>query len=668
MPRVVFDDETINYSTVSSRRRHPQESLHWQQLNHQPGDRLLADRSAVLEAFQETINVCCDAKHDDKNKIIAVWSCLLGYSEALATHKDEQRRFDVYPVPYDALMRLIDDEFVPLMKDAASVVGTPNIQSAQQLQEYHRRQVQALSNAIWQQALPKPNVRDEVHANSVYVCLRGKNIDKKSLDCFGAAVTTVAGLQCCLDGVDNNSDDFEAQSFLTLSEDHAYEHHHVVSKRTGERLRTGTCEVAIPGTTKLAKSKRGREIVHTLENESTASSSSSSTTASTKRRRRPITPENSWLYMASNPVICTTTGMTLVAIVGNMNPNIDTNNQQSSSTNHRPALCSAQLHDLKRDLLWMLYDGGHMKRFPFGMMELGDCEEHRESNRGNELIPLSSLGFIATEESNTEGALEVTRNEQLFLEAMHINRVQYNEAQVYPYFYAGHFHKDAGKKLDRENEFRLVEAMYLYSRAAYVASRYPYHTGCIQLNKHMSTAAMLISQDMLTCDDNVQPKDNPSSKAKHYPRVWYYNTNAVAFGTWLIGFFDSLFFWEETSGESVHFVEILHPSHKHSMGRLLSLLSQDIRNQVLEKVSVQSSQSDPKPEEHPLIQCTSHRSLSYFGPVRSKRLSKGGLIWTALTKAKVSIPEMAFVIPTNDEEGEGEPGSRTSRRSKRPRR
>ncbi|KAL3905189.1 MAG: hypothetical protein SGILL_009776 [Bacillariaceae sp.] len=333
----------------------------------------------------------------------------------------------------------------------------------------------------------------------------------------------------------------------------------------------------------------------------------------------------------------------------------------------RPTLASGQLYDLKRDLLWVLYDKGHCSKFPFGVLELGDCEEHRESVRGSEMVAMSEVECLKEYKIQASSlpplsSILITRNEELFLQAMHINLMEYNESQVYPYFYAGHYHKDAGNNLlDKSNEYRLVEAMALYARAAFVASKYPYHTGCIQLNKHMTTAAMLVAQDMMT----VAVESTDPAMTKPVPRTWYYTANAVAFGTWLLGFFDSLLYWEESSGEATHFVEILSLCHKHSIGKLFALLPHEIRLQVLVKVSEGTGKVQEPPSRlsiKAIIKCMEHTHLSHFGPVRSKRLATNGLLWNALTKPKISIPEMAMVILAGNENGSG---GRSRRRAKR---
>ena len=195
---------------------HPRDSQHWTALPHNADDFLVNNS-------EELCRKLADALQDpqlERDVVygatrMAFWSCLCGYTESLATHKED--RYSIFPIPFQALERLIQNEFVPLVD---SITAPSNS---------HRDTVRAISNALWAKVAPKSQVRDELHANSVYVVLRS-HLDKKSLDCFGAALVTITA--CRLKGL---------QSRLTLSEDHAY-----------ESSSEGTCEVAIPGNLSFA--------------------------------------------------------------------------------------------------------------------------------------------------------------------------------------------------------------------------------------------------------------------------------------------------------------------------------------------------------------------------------------------------------------------------------
>lgn len=409
----------------------PQESAHWKALDHDAKDLLLHNwqdfEKAVLEPLVEesTQNGCSEAHNRSLSRTsqfgsdLALWSCLLGYLEALSTHK--QTRYQIFPIPWGALRRLVATEW----KDRLNGICLPSEGSLESVPKSkkkqgpglgsdkdsnHRLVVQAIANAVWKQAISKPNLKDELHANSVYIWLRG-SIERKGLDCFGSAVTTLAACHTLQEDAKVPTD---VTSYLTLSEDHAYERHY--DKSTHELL--GTCEVAVPGTTKAQQAKRGRGIEASFADKQRSGKSSPSA----------LTPSTSWLYMADHPVVCKSLGETLVALVGNLNCVIDpppSASKSSGSKGHRPCLASRQLYVFKRDLLWFLKDHGFMDKFPFGLLELGECEEHVGSARGDAWVELPPH-FGLTE--------PVLVNEQLFLEAMQINQEHYHESQAYPYF------------------------------------------------------------------------------------------------------------------------------------------------------------------------------------------------------------------------------------------
>lgn len=589
MSRVYFDDEpnlTTGTGTCTGSWLPPNQSRHWQGLTHMEGDQLLETMEDLKDFFLQALGGDNVDEHFD-GETLAFWSCVTGYVEALAT--STKQRYRIFPIPFDALRRLVQSECIPKILQAAVGLTKSAHPSS------HREVVKAIANSIWAQTLSKPNTRDEKHANSVYVWLRG-SIDTKSLDCFGSTLITIVG--CHLHGLES--------SRLTLSEDHAYETH-IITTDQGLHV-PGTCEVAVPGTTKAAQAKRGREIAETFSKGAT------------------LTPDTSWLYMASNPVVCETLGMTLAAVVGNINCFIDA---KGGTTPHK-TFASGQLYDLKRDLLWVLYDQGHLSRFPFALMELGDCEENRGSPRASDWVQAKGIPE------------PVLVNEKLYLDAIQINKEFYNEAQVYPYFLAGHYHKDAGNE-GPDSEYRLVHSMQYYAEAARVASKYCYEgVDSLQLNKHITSTAKLIAEDIL------RPKYR-SEAAKDTPRQWYRRQNAVVLGTWLLGFFDSLLKWEEISNDK-KFVEILTPAHKHGISKLFQTLELDVRKEVISAVldGVEGLGKDkelPKP----------------FSVVRSKRLVPGSRLLTALQKPKISIGEMELTILTSDD---GDGGGRRSKRAR----
>eukprot|EP00977_Amphora_coffeiformis_P013913 scaffold3785_cov165-Amphora_coffeaeformis.AAC.2 len=395
----------------------PQESPHWQSLRHEKGDRCLASLELLCDELRRLTT-----KTDDNHDILGLLA-LLGYCEALCTGKE---RYDPYPIPIDALKRLVEEEFTPPVVVRPQQPDTTISASNHQLRQAARE----VSNWLFAKVISKSNIKDEKHANSLYTVLRGK-IDNKSIDCFGAAIVTVMALR-----------QQGYPSVLTLSEDHAYESH----GDDGE-----TCEVAIPGNTKAQQQKRGQEIAETFRNQNRTSS---------------LTPATSWLYMGGNAVLCDTAEMILAAATANINCLIE--NKTNFEKYSQPLLL------IKRELLWILKDGGHLDRFPFALCELGWAEEHATSPRGEAHVT------IPWDESSSN--LEVTTMEALYHEAVRSSQTNYRDKQVYPYCYLGFFHKDGGQ----EEEYRLALALQFFSEAARVASSYNYEPGdTLQLTKSM---------------------------------------------------------------------------------------------------------------------------------------------------------------------------------------
>ena len=580
---------------------HPNNSAHWQSLSHQPSDWHINTKAELIECLRQDLATAGGgASSTDSAQLLAKWSCISGYCEALATHKDEARRYCPFPMPIDAINRMIQSEFVDWIRGLNLSPTTTS----------HREAAKAISNAVWKRVISKPSVRDELHANSAYICLRG-SVDNKSLDCFGAAIVTIAGLQVA-----------GYTSYLALSEDHAYESH---PKEEGEAnpslgdLNLSTCEIAIPGNQKAQQEKRGKEISETF--------------TSNVHRQSTLSPQTSWLYMAANPIICKTVPMALAAIFGNINCQIEKKQGKSIS--------SDELYAIKRDLLWVLHDGGHLDTFPFALSELGDCEENVTSDKG--------LQELALPELENEEILAI---EKLFIDSILASQQSYNDAQIYPYCYAGHYHKDAGRET-KEEEYRLVEAVRLYSLAAKVASGYVYEvTDSLQLNKTMTKIAELLAEDILVETDGSNDDDG---KSKLIPRHWSKKENAIALGSWLFAFFDSLLFWEEKSGgegseAGKTFVEILNPSHKHGINKLFSYLDQDIRSEILSKIYVREDKVPAKIGDGEDLNFLEHAitetKLKYFLNPRSSRLaSKEGPLAVALGKKKVTIGDVELAIP-----------------------
>lgn len=174
-----------------------------------------------------------------------------------------------------------------------------------------REIVKKVSDVIWN-SLTRSYYKDRAHLQSLYSYLTGNK-----LDCFGVAFAVVAGCQV-LGFLDVH---------LALSEDHAW----VVFGEHG----TDTAEVTWHG--KGNEDKRGQEIGKGVS-------------------------ARSWLYVNNHPVICTR-AMEVAALVSAINPSLNATHDA-----YEVAL-------LQQQLLWLLYDLGHLSKYPMAIGNLGDLEE-----------------------------------------------------------------------------------------------------------------------------------------------------------------------------------------------------------------------------------------------------------------------------------------------------
>ncbi|KAH9515108.1 Menin [Bulinus truncatus] len=154
--------------------------------------------------------------------------------------------------------------------------------------------------------------KDKAHLQSLYSFLTGNK-----LDCFGVAFGVVAAAQLL------GRDDIH----LSLSEDHAW----VIFGEDG----TDTAEITWHG--KGNEDKRGQSIALSVA-------------------------EKSWLYLNGHPVICNRL-MEVAAIVSAINPSINLTTD------------SIEMGALQQELLWLLYEKGHLTKYPMALGNLGDLEE-----------------------------------------------------------------------------------------------------------------------------------------------------------------------------------------------------------------------------------------------------------------------------------------------------
>lgn len=224
--------------------------------------------------------------------------------------------------------------------------------------------------------LSKSQYKDRAHLQSLYSYLTGNK-----LDCFGVAFAVVAGCQVL--GFND--------VHLALSEDHAW----VVFGEDRD-----TAEVTWHG--KGNEDKRGQPV-------------------------EPTKIHDAWLYVGNKPVICSRQEE-VAALVSSINFAIS------------PSLDSLEVGSMQQELLWMLYDLGHLDKYPMALGNLADLEE---------IAPTKDRPAC----------------HEILDEALSVDRTTYSNHHVYPYTYV------AGYRY-RKKDFK--GAMKAWAQAASVVKRYKY--------------------------------------------------------------------------------------------------------------------------------------------------------------------------------------------------
>ncbi|XP_038078684.1 menin-like [Patiria miniata] len=332
--------------------------------------------------------------------------------------------------------------------------------------------IKKVSDIIWS-SLTRSYYKEKAHLQSLFSYLTGNK-----LDCFGVAVAVVAA--CQILGYED--------VHLALSEDHAW----VVFGEDG----TDTAEVTWHG--KGNEDKRGQSI-------------------------KLGVAEGSWLYLNDHPVVCDRR-MEVAALVSAVNPSV------SSS------LDSIELASLQQDLMWLLYDLGHLKKYPMALGNLGDLE---------------SIDPTPGRPSTIE----------LFEEAIAVAENDYDNHHVYPYTYLG-------GHLYRNYEYK--KAMEQWAEASGVISRYNYNREDEEVYKEF----MEIANDLIP----YIVKTGSAGGAEAPMKVI---NDPECYGDFL-RFYDGICLWEEGSTTPV-----LHITWAKRFIASLTRFSADIR----ELVEVESGRS-----------------------------------------------------------------------------
>lgn len=254
--------------------------------------------------------------------------------------------------------------------------------------------IKRVSDLIWN-SLIRSTYKDRAHLQSLFSYLT-----LSKLDCFGVAFAVVAG--CQLLGYQDVN--------LAISEDHAW----VVFGAGAQRE---TIEVTWHG--KGFEDKRGESVSQGVDS-------------------------HSWLYLSGHPVVCDRF-MEVSALVLAINPSLN--------------LTSAcvEVTELQKRLLWMLYDHGHLQKYPMGLGNLGELEEFAPSDEAME-------------------KRKRPKSEDLYRQSVSSARKWHQNYHVYPYTYQGSYYY-------RKIMYR--EAFAAWANAGDVIRRYIYQRDDEEIYKEL---------------------------------------------------------------------------------------------------------------------------------------------------------------------------------------
>ncbi|KAI8038048.1 hypothetical protein M5D96_009089 [Drosophila gunungcola] len=344
-----------------------------------------------------------------------------------------------------------------------------------------REVIKKVSDVIWN-SLIRSSYKDRAHLQNLYSYLFGNK-----LDCFGVALAVVAG--CQLLGYKDVR--------LAISEDHAW----VVF---GQK-RVETIEVTWHG--KGSEDKRGQDI-------------------------RPGIESGSWLYLGGLAVICER-GMEVAAICAALNISLTSNSD------------CVEVAELQQQLLWLLYDLGHLKRYPMALGTLGELEEIHRTH--------SSISC-----------------EQLYREAIESARTHYRNHHVYPYTYQGNYYNRLLKYRD---------AFAAWANAADVIRLYTYQ--CRDDEE--------IYKELLDIANELIPYVMKTESSGHSARSILRDSEVFAN---LLRFYDGICQWEEDS-----LTPILHIGWAKPLVNNITKFDYDIRSQVVIKLPEDLEAEQAKAEQ-----------------------------------------------------------------------
>ncbi|XP_014091001.3 menin [Bactrocera oleae] len=355
-----------------------------------------------------------------------------------------------------------------LYKKFQSILSVVEKPKSAQNRQATREIIKKVSDVIWH-SLIRSSYKDRAHLQNLYSYLSGNK-----LDCFGVALAVVAG--CQLLGY--------RDVHLAISEDHAWV---VFGSKHTECI-----EVTWHG--KGSEDKRGQDITAGIES-------------------------GSWLYLSGLAVVCDR-AMEVSAVVSAINISMTTNSD------------CVEVADMQQKLLWLLYDMGHLTKYPMALGTLGELEEISPSPKRISC-------------------------EQLYKEAIQSSRKFYRNHHVYPYTYQGNFY-------NRLLKYR--EAFASWANAADVIRLYTY--SCRDDEE--------IYKELLDIANEMIPHVMKTESSGHSARSILRDSEVFAN---LLRFYDGICQWEEDS-----LTPILHIGWAKPLVNNITKFDYDIRSQVVIKV------------------------------------------------------------------------------------
>uniref|UniRef100_A0A8C3CFZ5 Menin n=1 Tax=Cairina moschata TaxID=8855 RepID=A0A8C3CFZ5_CAIMO len=241
-----------------------------------------------------------------------------------------------------------------------------------------RELVRKVADVIWN-SLSRSYFKDRAHIQSLFSFITGTKLDSSGVAFAVVGACQALGLR---------------DVHLALSEDHAW----VVFGRGGEQ----TAEVTWHG--KGNEDRRGQTV-------------------------HAGVAERSWLYLKGSYLRCTR-HMEVAFMVCAINPSIDLHTD------------SLELLQLQQRLLWLLYDMGHLERYPMALGNLADLEELEPTPGRPDPLTLYHKGILSA-------------------------RTYYNNEHIYPYMYLAGYHcrnKNVKEALEAWADTATVIQDYNYCR------------------------------------------------------------------------------------------------------------------------------------------------------------------------------------------------------------